>query len=179
MKQREIQYALYESGFVGQFMYFCELPLTCQDSGVHRWRPASRKLSLTICQASSTIPSLVTVWGPVISSSFSSWRHCSVKGLEGDCSCKGDSAASENGEDSKMFKERAPLKAPSRVFLTQLLLVVRRIGDFLVGVGGDGDDRRSEDEELQSKILIFCSWFHCFGWLKAFGVFFGCGRLYV
>lgn len=86
----------------------------------------------------------------------------------GDCCCcgDGDCNAIEEGYESRRLKERAPVMAPSMVFLVQLL-VVSKSGGFGIGVGGVGDeDGGSVGEELQSESIIFVLVMSFVGWLE-------------
>lgn len=90
---------------------------TSQDSGVQRCRPLSRKLSLTISQASSTISSLVTNLGPVsFICSCASSRHNSVEEEKDEGGEIGDSNATEVGRDVRRRSVRAPVMARTRIF---------------------------------------------------------------
>lgn len=136
---------------------------TCQFWGVHRWRPVSRKLSLTICQASSTIPSLVlaTTWrGSLSAASSPSWQVKEGEGEgEGGTDCTEDEDSRASGEESKRLNERAPVRTLMTAFLAQLVLLWI-IGAFcsecLCGLSLGKED---EVQLLQFKIklLIFSS----------------------
>ena len=104
--------------------------VTCQVSWDQRWRPVSRKLSLTICQASSTSPSLVTTSGPA-------WTTSCCGSTSGHVWREGGSrrAMAEGGKEKSKPKERAPERAPRRVFWTQ---VVQQRSLGLVGMGSWG-----------------------------------------
>ena len=141
--------------------------VTCHVWGDHRWRPVSRKLSLTISQASSTIPALVTSSGP--DSAFntcSSSRQYSEEG--GGDWIVGDSSATEHGGEKTSPQERAPERAVIMVFLVQLIellwmvvvVVVKleRSGDRGFGVSDfdwDGDGGSVGKEFERARTLIF------------------------
>ena len=141
--------------------------VTCHVWGDQRWRPVSRKLSLTISQASSTIPALVTSSGP--DSAFntrSSSRQYSEEG--GGDWIVGDSSATEHGGEKTSPQERAPERAVIMVFLVQLIellwmvvvVVVKleRSGDRGFGVSDfdwDGDGGSVGKEFERARTLIF------------------------
>ena len=140
--------------------------VTCHVWGDQRWRPVPRKLSLTISQASSTIPALVTSSGP--DSAFntcSSSRQYSEEG--GGDWIVGDSSATEHGGEKTSPQERAPERAVIMVFLVQLIellwmVVVKleRSGDRGFGVSDfdwDGDGGSVGKEFERARTLIF--WF--------------------
>lgn len=184
--EHNVDFKLYFNDFLNYFRWEMALEpkkllsnydITCQFPGVHRWRPVSRKLSLTICQASSTIRSFVTTWDSLwanASTSSSSWQGSVKEASEVEVSevdfGDGDSIASEDGEAIKRLSERAPVKrAVSALFCQQLqflaVAVVWRMVGLWVGLK-DGEGASSEDEALQSIILIFWRWRLSVIWLE-------------
>lgn len=122
-----------------------------------------RKLSLTISQASSTTPSLVTAGSDpnsAVSSPSSSLQNsggCEEGWTRTEEEEENSIAMEEEGEETKRPNDRAPPRAPIRAFSAQLIelrLKLDRIGDFGVR-GGGSEDSESVVVLLSNKTLIF------------------------